>query len=260
MSIGNLIVGGSGKTPFLIALAKEFDKIAVVTRGYGRESKGTFVVSRWGEIVCDVTKSGDEAMMIAKSLPKASVIVCEKREEGIALAKELGAQAVFLDDAFHAPIKKFDIVIDPNPPNRWCLPAGPYRLPRFFLQKVDMVVQEKRDFWRRSRVRNATPKMVLLTAIANPKRLDSFLPQVVAKYYFVDHHFFTQQELQDIWQKERPTSFLVTPKDAVKLERFSYPLSLLELEIELKPKIIKRVQKYLKEHDAKKTTDSSDPA
>jgi len=83
ISIGNLTVGGSGKTPFVIALAKEYDGVTIVSRGYGRQSKGLVDVSRRGEILTDVYTSGDEAMLMAKSLANASVIVSENREIAI---------------------------------------------------------------------------------------------------------------------------------------------------------------------------------
>jgi tetraacyldisaccharide 4'-kinase len=65
ISIGNIIVGGSGKTPFTIALANKLENVAVVLRGYGRKSKGCIVVSKNGEILENVKVSGDEAQEIA---------------------------------------------------------------------------------------------------------------------------------------------------------------------------------------------------
>ena len=75
VSIGNLVVGGSGKTPFVIALASRYTEVTVISRGYGRKSKGLIEVSHRGEILCTVEESGDEAMLMALSLPSASVIV-----------------------------------------------------------------------------------------------------------------------------------------------------------------------------------------
>ena len=79
VSIGNLLVGGSGKTPFVIALASRYSDVTVISRGYGRKSKGLIEVSREGEILCSVEEIGDEAMLMAQSLPNASVIVSENR-------------------------------------------------------------------------------------------------------------------------------------------------------------------------------------
>ena len=92
ISIGNLIVGGSGKTPLTIALAKDKKEVCVILRGYGRKSSGLVVVSEYGEIKCDLDSSGDEAMMLAKALPKASIIVSEDRKAAIKRAKEMGEE------------------------------------------------------------------------------------------------------------------------------------------------------------------------
>lgn len=75
VSVGNLIVGGSGKTPFIIEVARHFEKVAIVSRGYKRDSKGLVVVSEWGEIRASQTESGDEPYLLARELKNASVIV-----------------------------------------------------------------------------------------------------------------------------------------------------------------------------------------
>ena len=71
ISVGNLIVGGSGKTPFTIAVASRFEGVYIVSRGYGRQSRGLVEVSREGEVLVSVQESGDEAMLMATALPKA---------------------------------------------------------------------------------------------------------------------------------------------------------------------------------------------
>ena len=58
VSIGNLVVGGSGKTPFVIALASRYVDVAVISRGYGRKSKGLVQVSQKGEVLCTVKRVG----------------------------------------------------------------------------------------------------------------------------------------------------------------------------------------------------------
>ena len=96
ISIGNLTVGGSGKTPITIELAKNIKDVCVILRGYGRASKGLFVVSLNGKIKVDVNISGDEAMLLATSLKNATVIVSEDRVLGINKAKELLHQKLIL--------------------------------------------------------------------------------------------------------------------------------------------------------------------
>ena len=233
VSVGNLTVGGSGKTPLVSALAHECEDVAIILRGYGRASKGMVVVKERDKIVCNVAISGDEAMIYAKKLPHAVVIVSEKRGVAIEHAKSMGIRKIFLDDAYSKhSIKKKDIVIGVETPNSACLPAGPFR-ERLWRGKKAVVVYENKDFFRHVSLKNATAKMSLVTAIARPQRLDKYLPQVVNKHYFEDHHTFTKEELLAILQADKSESLLVTFKDYVKIESFGLPLSLLDLEITL---------------------------
>ncbi|MGE4398870.1 MAG: tetraacyldisaccharide 4'-kinase [Campylobacterales bacterium] len=221
ISIGNLTVGGSGKTPFAIELCKRFERPCVVMRGYGRRSKGLLVVSRFGNIERDVFDSGDEAMLIAKKAAHASVVVSEDRAAGIEEAKRLGADVVILDDGFGKfGIKKLDILLFPKTRfrNIFCLPAGPFRFPLFFGGFADISAVEGVDFVRNTTVPNGE-SFVLVTAIANPQRLDSYLPtEVVAKYYFADHYYFAKRDIAKIRQKHPNATVLCTEKDGVKLD------------------------------------------
>ncbi|WP_457750043.1 tetraacyldisaccharide 4'-kinase [Sulfurimonas sp.] len=239
VSVGNLTVGGSGKTPLVTALAKLHAKPAVILRGYGRESSGMLVVKDETGILCDVRQSGDEAMIYAQKLANAIVIVSEDRKIAIQKAKELGCEIVFLDDAYSKHnIKKQDILIEVATKNNFCLPSGPYR-ERLWKEKEAIVVQEDVDFVREVHVNKPTPRMSLVTAIARPQRLDKYLPPVVAKHYFEDHHSFTKEELEVILQKDGATSLLVTFKDYVKIQSFGLPLSLLDLEVKVGDKLLK---------------------
>ncbi|MGA7966952.1 MAG: tetraacyldisaccharide 4'-kinase, partial [Gammaproteobacteria bacterium] len=111
VSVGNLTVGGSGKTPIVSALASRYENVAVILRGYGRKSRGLVLVSDGKKVLVDVDVSGDEAMLYANVLPRAVVIVSEKRELAVEKAKEMGCQLVFLDDGYNKhQIKKLDIL------------------------------------------------------------------------------------------------------------------------------------------------------
>jgi len=244
VSIGNLTVGGSGKTPLVIELAKHFSKPAIVLRGYGRKSKGMVVVKD-RDILCDTYKSGDEAMVYATSLPNAVVIVSEKRERGIAEARAMGCEMVFLDDGYgkHS-IKKLDILIDVKTPNTFCLPSGAYR-EKLWSSKSVIMVREEETFKRHVSIKNPTEKMVLVTAIARPQRLDEYLPDVLEKIYFEDHYFFSQWELEEIIKRTGATSLLVTSKDFVKMSSFNLNLSILELSLELDGELITTVKDYV---------------
>lgn len=248
VSIGNLTVGGSGKTPLVIELSKHFSKPAIILRGYGRASSGMVVVKD-REILCDVHKCGDEAMLYAQSLPHAVVIVSTKRERAIAEALAMGCEMVFLDDGYgkHS-IEKLDIVIDVKTPNTFCLPSGAYR-ERLWNDKAVIMVREGESFKRSVKVLNPTPNMVLVTAIARPERLNQYLPDGLDKIYFEDHHFFTQGELNEIVLHTGATSLLVTSKDFVKMSSFNLNISILELTLEVDKALITTVKEYT---DAKK--------
>jgi len=248
ISVGNLTVGGSGKTPIVSALASRYSDVAVVLRGYGRKSEGLVVVSDGKSVLVDVDESGDEAMLYANVLPKSVVIVSEKREDAIEKAKALGCKVLFLDDGYNKhQIKKLDIVIDVKTNNDFCLPSGPYR-ERLWKGKEALVIQEDREFKRSVKLIDATEKMVLVTAIARAERLDPYLPEVLEKIYFEDHHFFTKEELVSILERTGASSLLVTLKDYVKIRTFDLPLSLMELSLELDEGFVSRVDNYIKEN------------
>ena len=247
VSIGNLIVGGSGKTPLTVALANRYKKAAVVLRGYGRESEGLFLVSDAKNILCDVKVSGDEAMLYATLLPNAIVIVAEDRIEGIEKAKEMGAELVFLDDAYSKHfIKKLDLLILSEQKNNFCLPSGPFR-ERLWKDKQAITIEEGKDFTRKVSISNEQKKMVLVTAISKPQRLDAYLEgKVKDKVYFPDHYSFKKKELEEILLAFGAETLLVTHKDAVKMQGFDLKLSFLDLELDVKQEIHDKVQEYVR--------------
>jgi len=245
VSVGNLSVGGSGKTPLVSALALRYENVAIVLRGYGRESKGLVVVKESQKILCDVRMSGDEAMIYAHKIPHAIIIVSEDRKEGILKAKELGAKLLFLDDAYSKhDIKKLDILIEVESSNKSCLPSGPFR-ERLWDSKDVLLLKEERDFKRVVELKNQKPKMSLVTAIARPSRLDRFLPEVISKNYFEDHHAFSENELLEVLRKDKSDSLLVTYKDFVKIENYNLPLSLLDLSMEVDERVFEAIGNYI---------------
>lgn len=256
ISVGNLNVGGSGKTPLVSALALKYENVAIVLRGYGRQSKGLRVVKDSKKILCDVRISGDEAMIYAKKVPNAIVIVSEDRKKGILKAKEMGAKIVFLDDAYSKhDIKKLDLLIEVETKNQNCLPAGAFR-ERVWADKKSITLIDGIDFKRVVTLKDKCDKMSLVTAIARPQRLDQFLPVVVAKNYFEDHHTFTKDELDEILKKDGSDSLLVTYKDLVKIESYKLPLSLLDLDMEVDEKVFKIIDNYIGKNSAKKNRNS----
>lgn len=249
ISIGNLIVGGSGKTPFVIAVASRYTDVTVISRGYGRQSRGVVEVSRQGEILVDVEQSGDEAMLMATALPHASVTVSEDRPLAIERAKKQGAKLIILDDGFNRmEIEKFEILLEPEKiHNPFPFPAGPFR--EFFSQRkhANCIAKEGKEFTRQVEVADATEKMLLVTAISNPARLDSYLPQgVVGKIYLEDHAYFDLTTLQGLLKEYEVSSILCTSKDRVKMEGFKLPISEMKLKLEIKNEIFTRIDEYIK--------------
>ena len=128
--VGNLNVGGTGKTPATIALAGHFLekglKVHVVSRGYKGKFQGTFLVDPRKHKSDEV---GDEPLLMSEF---TSVWVSKKRKNGIAAAERAGAQVVILDDGFQDPSfhKDFSIVVVDGKRgfgNKQCMPAGPLR-------------------------------------------------------------------------------------------------------------------------------------
>ena len=256
ISIGNIIVGGSGKTPFAITLIeylkkKRYKNIFYISRGYGRKSKGLYIVKCNGDIKCSVECSGDEALLVAYET-NANVIVAEDRIKAILKAKKLGADILVLDDAFSkVKIEKFEIVLEPQRvANFLPLPSGPFREFAFMKSAADLVLKEGVDFKRKVNYENLTERMLLVTAISNPKRLKRYLPKgVVAEYCLPDHSYFNKKQIIDKMEENRASSLLVTQKDYVKLEQFKLPLSLIKLKLELDFQRLNGLEKYIKEKE-----------
>lgn len=248
ISIGNLVVGGSGKTPFVIALASRYDNAFIISRGYGRKSHGLLEIKTQGRSVTSVQQSGDEAMLMAHSLPNASVIVSEDRKQAIEVAKQKGAKVIFLDDGFNrVDIEKYEILLEPVVSlNYYPFPAGPYREFLITRRKADLLVKEDKEFARIVSIEGATEKMVLVTAISDPSRLDKYLPEgVVKKVYYEDHAYFDEEKLKSILDESGATSILCTSKDRVKMKGFKFPISEMKLKLEIKYDIYVAVDTYI---------------
>ncbi len=246
VSVGNITVGGSGKTPLVCALSSTFTTPCIVLRGYGRQSSGLIVVRDSNGIHCSVKESGDEAMIYARKLPSSIVIISENRVHAIKKARDMKCEVVFLDDGYSKHnIKKYDILIDVAPSNSFCLPSGPFR-ERLWRDKTAYIAHEGTTFKRIVRYKDLSSTMVLVTAIARPDRLQPYLPKgVIGHYCFPDHYFFQKEELETILHKSGASSLLVTYKDYVKLSGFNLPLSLMDLDLEVSQDLKASVHTYV---------------
>ena len=139
ISVGNLVVGGSGKTPLVSALARLLvaagERPAILSRGYGRirAVDGVVVVSDGHDVLVQTSQSGDEPQMLARALPGVPVLVSPDRYLAGCLAERtFGCTVYLLDDGFQHVQLARDIdllVISRADLNEWLLPWGRLREP-----------------------------------------------------------------------------------------------------------------------------------
>ncbi|STR19248.1 tetraacyldisaccharide 4'-kinase [Helicobacter pylori] len=126
------------------------------------------------------------------------------------------------------------------------MPSGLYRENIESYKEAHLVVTEDKDYKRITSITHPTKRMLLVTAIANPSRLDAFLPkEVVKKLYFRDHAPFDLELLEKEFYQNNATSLLVTSKDLVKLQDCNLPLSVLNLKLEICPKVLEEIDRYI---------------
>ncbi|MBF0445014.1 MAG: tetraacyldisaccharide 4'-kinase [Magnetococcales bacterium] len=156
ISIGNITVGGTGKTPTVIWLAKYFQnkgrKVGVVSRGYRQQSKADVtIVADPDKIITTTPQAADEAVLIAQKLPGVTVITGPNRCKTIGVAtQQYGCNLIIMDDAFqHMQVKRdFDLVLlDCNAPfsNGHILPGGLLRENPLALNRCDGVIITRAD-------------------------------------------------------------------------------------------------------------------
>lgn len=144
VSVGNVVWGGTGKTQAVIWLCRRLlergIRVAVLHRGYGGKGAGPKVVGPSS----DPVEVGDEPVLLARALPGGLVIVGRRREEGVRLAVEYGAEVAVLDDGLQYWRLRKDIEIvmwrGPLPPRGVRLiPAGPWREPLSILERAHQI-------------------------------------------------------------------------------------------------------------------------
>src|SRR5438128_10299981 len=218
-SIGNLSVGGSGKTPFVLLLGELLKqrgiKFDILSRGYGRRSRGVLLVDPSGS----AREFGDEPLLMARRL-NVPVIVGEDRYSAGCFAEDkFGPQLHLLDDAFqHRSLARdFDIVlVTPEDARDRLLPAGRLREPLSALRRADAVVltsgavpesfpMNGKLVWRVRRsilAKNVPPRPLAFCGIARPQ---SFLLQLrtagIEPFFFNDTattEIYTEQDIRQL--------------------------------------------------------------
>jgi tetraacyldisaccharide 4'-kinase len=149
ISVGNLSAGGTGKTPhieYLVRLLSPENKIAILSRGYGRKTRG-FIKATKDSTPAEI---GDEPMQYIQKFDDVLVCVSENRVNGIKriLAEHPGTRVILLDDAFqHRAVKPGFSVLLTDFYNLYSedylLPSGRLREPRLFAKRADVIVVTK---------------------------------------------------------------------------------------------------------------------
>jgi tetraacyldisaccharide 4'-kinase len=151
VSVGNLTMGGTGKTPLTIFLARALiargKRVAIVSRGYHGALEGkTAIVADGHEVRLSAAEAGDEPFLMANSLPGVPVLIGAKRPAAVALAeREFSPDIILCDDAFsHLPLKRdLDLALVHGRDglgNGRVVPGGPLREPAGALKRADVVV------------------------------------------------------------------------------------------------------------------------
>jgi tetraacyldisaccharide 4'-kinase len=251
VSIGNLSVGGAGKTPLVICLARLLQREGyrpdVLSRGYGRSQQTVERVDPAGS----ADRFGDEPLLIARSTGVPVYVGTSRYEAGVLAESEpgihLGSGVHLLDDGFqHRELARdLDIVVMHRTDlQQRLLPAGRLREPLASLRRAGVVVLRQEDvelesilrvhtrpecrFWRVHRILTlpgTVQRAVALCAVARPSEFFAGLAAagagVAEPVRFRDHHPYTMADidrLAELGRRARCDAFVTTAKDEVKLD------------------------------------------
>jgi len=260
VSIGNLSVGGAGKTPFVILLGELLKarrvKFDVVSRGYSRETRGVLLVDPGGSS----REFGDEPVLIARHLEVPVVVGEDRHAAGIFAETKFGPQLHLLDDGFQhrALARTFDIVlVTADDPRDRLLPVGRLREPLTSVRRADAIVltsgAEPATFpldgklvWRVRRgitPANVPSRPVAFCGIARPQNFMLQLRKAgiepAAEAVYRDHHAYTESDIRELLAlraNSEAGGFVTTEKDAINLGAYYsalQPLAVAPVKMEL---------------------------
>ena len=276
--VGNLTVGGTGKTPTLIGLAKFLQqkgfKPGVISRGYGGEQTSYPLVV---EEDTPAAQAGDEPVLIAGTTGCPVVVDPDRLAALKHLTANYEVDVVLSDDGLQHYRLPRDIeicVVDGQRlfGNGWCLPAGPLREPVSRLKDVDFVVVNGDSETDHPALEEAAslrllPKFLInlasgekrpfggapfnigntvqaVSAIGNPERFYTTLeklPYRLERFSFPDHHLFDEEDFEARGIDERQP-VVMTEKDAVKCAGFARAnFWYLHSEVELPAEFLERI-------------------
>jgi tetraacyldisaccharide 4'-kinase len=260
VSIGNISVGGSGKTPFVIALGTLLNErgisFDVLSRGYGRNSTEITAVDPNGS----PEQFGDEPLLIAQKLNAPVIVGADRYQAGLLAEKNFSGKLHLLDDGFqHRRLyRDFDIVLlQPNDLQDALLPVGRLREPLSSLRRAHALVLpdtmewsfDNKRIWHVSRrmaidASAKSGKAVAFCGIARPEQFFTGLgmngqSKVIKTVTFPDHHRYSQQDvarLLSIRAAAGAQIFITTEKDRINLGPLASqlePLNTVALSMEL---------------------------
>jgi tetraacyldisaccharide 4'-kinase len=253
ISVGNISVGGSGKTPFVIALGRllkgrgiAFD---VLSRGYGRRGTEVAIVDPNGS----PEQFGDEPLLIARKLQVPVIVGASRYEAGLLAERQFAHRLHLLDDGFqHRGLHRdFNIVMLPaSDIEDTLLPGGRLREPLSALRRADALVvtgqlavqknvaAPKNLVWRVRRqmiVASIEGKAIAFCGIARPEQFFSGLSDLgiefAEKVSFPDHHRYTEKDiarLVELKARAGARSLITTEKDLINLGRLAGSLEPLQ--------------------------------
>lgn len=255
--VGNITVGGTGKTPMVVFLAELLKgqgyTPGIVSRGYGRKNKSCSITVSSESNPDDV---GDEALLIARRV-NCQVLVDINRSRAVKKLLEVhGCNAIISDDGLqhYALARNLEIVMvdaEFKFGNKFCLPAGPLREPLSRLKEVDFIVNLDNKY-------SMVLEPVVFRNVVNPditKAIDDFKGQtahavagigIPAKFFqglrrldlaviehpFPDHYQFSKEDL--LFTDKIAKIIIMTEKDAVKCDKIA-PENCWYLEVQAKP-------------------------